>query len=102
MIIEDSPRKSVFQITLTWKPTDRVLLSTQVIAYSESEAIEKVKVGSIINEFGLKREDVDFYIRASGILYEGDTFAAALAKTPELTTDEKTKCAEIKPSLKAK
>ncbi|MDD5510856.1 MAG: hypothetical protein PHI12_08600 [Dehalococcoidales bacterium] len=90
------PRKSVFQITLSEKATDKILFSADVIDYSESAVIEKVKVGSIIKELGLKREDVDFYIKIVGHLYEGETFAEALSKKPELTAEEKAKCAEIK------
>jgi hypothetical protein len=98
--IIEVPRKSVYQILLAEKATDKVLLSTSVIDYSESAAIEKIKVGSIIKELGLKREDVDFYIKIVGHLYEGKTFAEAIAKTPELTTAEKAICAEIKAKLK--
>jgi len=79
---------NVFQIVLGSK-TGQILYKTQIIAESESDAIEKTKIGSIILELGLKREDVDFYISIVGVLYEGKTFAEPLSKTPILTTDEK-------------
>ena len=83
------PRKSLYQICLTEKATDKVLLNTTVVAYSESESIEKMKVGSIAKELGLKRADFDLYIRVAGCLYEGETFAEAVTKTPILTANEK-------------
>ncbi len=82
------PRKSVYQIYLSRKSTDEVLLDVPVIAYSEPEAIEKAKVGSVIENLGLTRDDVDFYIRIVGVLYEGKTFADAIAKTPPITTSD--------------
>jgi hypothetical protein len=86
MPIEESPKKAVYQIVLA--VADKMIFNKSVIAYTESEAIEKVKVGSVIKELGYKREDVDFFIKIVGHLYEGETFATALAKTPILTTDE--------------
>ncbi len=83
------PHKSVYQIYLTRKTTDEIFLSTSIIAWNESKAIEKVKIGSIVKELGLKRSDVDFYISPIGQIYEGDTFGEVLAKTPVLTADEK-------------
>ena len=100
MEAEYTPRKSIYQIMLSEKATDKILLNTEVIDYSESEAIEKTKVGSIIKELGFKRDDVDFYIKIVGHLYEGETFTEAIAKTPELTVAEKAACAEIKETLK--
>lgn len=97
--IEIIPKKAVYQICLCEKTTDKIFLNTCTVAYSEQEAIEKTKVGSVIKELGLRREDVDFYIKIVGHLYEGKTFAEAIAKTPELTTAEKATCAEIKATL---
>lgn len=97
-----TPRKAVYQISLAEKSTDKIIISVSVIAYSEEEAIEKVKIGSIIKELGLKREAVDFYIKIVGHLYEGETFAVPLSKTPELTTAEIQSCAAIKSTLGTK
>ncbi len=83
------PHKSVYKVVLAEKATDKILIDTTVIAWRESEAIEKVKIGSIVKELGLKRSDVDFYISPIGQIYEGDTFGEVLAKTPVLTVDEK-------------
>lgn len=93
------PKKSVFQIYITEKTTNKVLLDTLIIAYSESEAIEGVKVGSVIKELGLERADVDFYIKITGDLYEGKTFAKSIDKTPILTNEEVSKVHA--PALKA-
>lgn len=88
MVIEQ-PRKSVYQIYLLENAVDKIILDAKIVAYSESEAIEKAKVGSIIKELRLNRKDVDFYIKIVGHLYEGKAFAEVLSKTQVLTVAEK-------------
>ena len=86
--IEDIPRKAVYQIYLTDK-SGKILLDKKTIAFNESEAIKKVKVGGTLKELKLTRDKVDFFIRVAGHLYEGETFAEPLSEVMTLTTDEK-------------
>lgn len=85
---EFEERKSLYQICITEKVTDKILYSNTLSAWNETEAIQKTKIGSVIHDKGLTRNDVDFFIRSVGILYEGDTFAESLAETPALTSNE--------------
>jgi len=57
-------------------------------ALNETEAILLAKVGSVIDAFGLTRDDVDFYIRSVAVLYEGKTFKAELEQKPLMTAEE--------------
>lgn len=81
-------KKSLFQICITEKATDKILYSNILSAWNETEAIQKTKIGSVIQDKGLTRNDVDFYIRGVGMLYEGTAFAEILAETPALTPNE--------------
>lgn len=81
-------KKSVFNIVISKKATDKFILEVPVVAFSESEAIRKVKVGSVLQELGLTRNDVDFFIKITGNIYEGKTFSSVLSETPTLTASE--------------
>ena len=85
---EIEPRKSFYQICIAEKATDRILYADTLSAWNEIEAIQKTKLGSVIQNKGFTRGEVDFYIRNIGVLYGGDTFAETLAETPALTDDE--------------
>lgn len=83
-MLQHIPQKTLYQIYLTDKATDSILLDTKVVAYSPSEAIEKSKVGSYISESGLTRETIDFYINEIGFLYDSPIYSESLALTPPL------------------
>jgi len=93
------PVKAIYHLWLAIKATGKIIYEATVIAYSSGEAIEKCKIGSVIKELKLRRDDVDFFIRIAGHLYEGDTFAVPLAQIPELTEGEKAAIATIKSTL---
>jgi len=79
---------TIYQIYLSDKQ-GKIIFSKTLAAEDETKAIEKAKVGSVIKELGLARDGVNFFIGVAGHLYEGKMFAGPLAKTPELTADEK-------------
>lgn len=82
------PYKTLYNITIANKITDGILVSANVVAFNQVEAIRKLKVGSIIADHGLTREQVDFYIKQVGTLYDGKVLATPLAETPVLTNEE--------------
>ena len=85
---EFEPKKALYQICVAEKTTNKILYSNILSAWNETEAIQQTKIGSVIQNKGLTRNDVDFYIRSVGVLYEGEAFAEVLAETPSLTPDE--------------
>ena len=82
------PQKSFYQICIAEKATNKILYTNTVPAWDETEAIQEAKIGSVIQNKGLTRANVDFYIRSIGSIYEDDAFAGPLAETPTLTSDE--------------
>ena len=87
-MLEPEPRNSLYQIFVVNKQTGRVILDSKQPALNEAEAILLAKVGSVIDAFGLTRDDVDFYIRSVAVLYEGKTFKAELEQKPLMTAEE--------------
>lgn len=87
-MIPEEPRNSLYQIFVVNKQTGRVILDSKQPALNEAEAILLAKVGSVIDAFGLTRDDVDFYIRSVAVLYEGKTFKAELEQKPLMTAEE--------------
>lgn len=78
------PRKSIYKVYLVEKATNRILLEKDTVAWTEAEAIELAKVGTVISSLGLVREDVEFYTRMVGCFYDEGFCAESLAKTPEI------------------
>jgi len=87
-MLEPEPRNSLYQISVVNKQTGQVILDSKQPALNEAEAILLAKVGSVIDAFGLTRDDVDFYIRSVAVLYEGKTFKAELEQKPLMTAEE--------------
>lgn len=90
-----TPIKAIYQIYLVNKQTDIILFDKQLVAYNETEVLDRIKVGAVLKELGLTMSDVDLYIRLVGMLYgpsiyESPMYAEVIAKTSELTDDEKT------------
>ncbi len=81
------PVKSIYQIILTDK-ADKFLLDKKVVAFNESEAIRKAKIGAILKDANLERKNIQFFIKIIGHLYEG-TFDGPLSEIVELTDTEK-------------
>jgi len=92
------PTKSLYQIFVT--TNDKVILDAKVIAFDLTEAVEKVKIGSVLKELGVAAKDIELYIGTVGFPYQAEHgFPVAITKTPELTADEKAKIETIKSAL---
>jgi len=87
-MLEPEPKNSLYQIYVVSKIDGKVILDRKEPALSEYEAIASAKVGSVIDAFGLTRDDVNFYIRSVAQLYEGKTFRAELEQKLPMTENE--------------